>query len=151
MAGVGHLKNICKDEFRVASAVQETSSSDMLCKYLQEVREQISWEGLVAVWCIRSSSLRRWFCITGAALCITWPHFFVAGAALYTDAARGRQRYTRLSIFEGGLAKLLRFWCYPLRNFEEVSQNFFFFDVVNFSIDEVPNQNVVLFQVFIFI
>jgi len=25
MAGVGHLKRICKDEFRVAGAVEETS------------------------------------------------------------------------------------------------------------------------------
>ena len=30
MAGVGHLKRICKDGFRVAGAVQETCSSEML-------------------------------------------------------------------------------------------------------------------------
>jgi len=30
MAGVGHLKRICKDGFRVAGAVQETYSSEML-------------------------------------------------------------------------------------------------------------------------
>ena len=30
MAGVGHLKRICKDAFRVAGAVQETCSSEML-------------------------------------------------------------------------------------------------------------------------
>ena len=30
MVGVGLLKRICKDEFRVAGAVQETSPSDML-------------------------------------------------------------------------------------------------------------------------
>jgi len=30
MAGVGHLQRICKDAFRVASAVQETCSSEML-------------------------------------------------------------------------------------------------------------------------
>jgi len=29
MAGVGHLKRICKDAFPVAGAVQETSPSDM--------------------------------------------------------------------------------------------------------------------------
>jgi hypothetical protein len=29
-AGVGHLKRIWKDEFRVAGAVQDTCSSDML-------------------------------------------------------------------------------------------------------------------------
>ena len=41
MAGVGHLKRICKDAFSVAGAVQETCSSEML-----EVRALISWEGL---------------------------------------------------------------------------------------------------------
>ena len=30
MAGVGHLKRICKDAFRLAGAVQETCSSEML-------------------------------------------------------------------------------------------------------------------------
>ena len=30
MAGVGHLKRICKDGFRVAGALQETCSSEML-------------------------------------------------------------------------------------------------------------------------
>jgi len=30
MAGVGHLKRICKDTFSVAGAVQETSSSELL-------------------------------------------------------------------------------------------------------------------------
>ena len=30
MAGVGHLKRICKDAFRVAGAVQKTCSSEML-------------------------------------------------------------------------------------------------------------------------
>ena len=30
MAGVGHLKKICKDSFSVAGAVQETCSSELL-------------------------------------------------------------------------------------------------------------------------
>jgi len=30
MAGVGHLKRICKDAFAVAGTVQETSSSELL-------------------------------------------------------------------------------------------------------------------------
>ena len=30
MAGVGHLKKICKDAFSVAGAVQETCSSELL-------------------------------------------------------------------------------------------------------------------------
>jgi len=55
--------------------------------------------------------------VTGAALRMTWHHFGVAGAALYTDGvektrnvlARGRQLCTQLSIFEGSLAELLSF------------------------------------------
>ena len=50
MAGVGHLKRICKDAFSVAGAVQETcSSSEMLgCLGADFLRE-------VAFWIIRSS------------------------------------------------------------------------------------------------
>ena len=76
MAGVGHLKRICKDAFSVAGAVQETCSSEMLggqgADFLRGV----------AFWSIRSSGLLRWFCVTGAALRMTWHHFFVAGAVL---------------------------------------------------------------------
>ena len=76
MAGVGHLKRICKDAFRVAGAVQETCSSEMLggqgADFLRGV----------AFWSIRSVGLLRWFCVTGAALRMTWHHFFVAGAVL---------------------------------------------------------------------
>ena len=76
MAGVGHLKRICKDAFSVAGAVQETCSSEMLggpgADFLRGV----------AFWSMGSSVLGRWFCVTGAALRMTWHHFFVAGAVL---------------------------------------------------------------------
>ena len=76
MAGVGHLKRICKDAFSVAGAVQETCSSEMLggpgADFLRGV----------AFWSIRTSGLLRWFCVTGAALRMTWHQFFVAGAVL---------------------------------------------------------------------
>ena len=53
MAGVGHLKRIYKDAFRVAGAVQETCSSEMLegqgADFLRHV----------AFWSIRSSGLLR--------------------------------------------------------------------------------------------
>ena len=39
--------------------------------------------------------------------------------------------------FEGCLAELLRFWCCQLKKNEEVSQNFFVFDVVKCKIEEV--------------
>ena len=74
MAGVGHLKRICKDAFFVAGAIQETCSSEMLggqgADFLRGV----------AFWSLRSSGLLRWFCVTGAALRMTWHHFFVACA-----------------------------------------------------------------------
>ena len=69
MAGVGHLKRILKMHFPVAGAVQETCSSEMLggqgADFLRGV----------AFWSIRSSGLLRWFCVTGAALRMTWHHF----------------------------------------------------------------------------
>ena len=76
MAGVGHLKRICKDAFSVAGAVQKTCSWEMLggqgADFLRGV----------AFWSIRSVGLLRWFCVTGAALRMTWHQFFVAGAIL---------------------------------------------------------------------
>ena len=81
MAGVGHLKRIWKDAFRVAGAVQQTCSSEILGGLGTDFLRGF------AFWSIRSSGLPRWFCVTGAALRMTWHHFFVAGAVLYTDGA----------------------------------------------------------------
>ena len=135
MAGVGHLKRICKDAFSVAGAVQETCSSELLggpgADFLRGV----------AFWSIRSSGLLRWFCVTGAALPMTWHHFFVAGAVLQTDGleksqnalVRGRQLCTQLSIFAGSLAELFRFWCCQLRKMRKsrrIAMNCFVVDVV---------------------
>ena len=76
MTGVGHLKRICKDAFSVAGAVQKTCSSELLrgpgADFLREV----------AFWSIRSSGLLRWFCVTGAALRMTWHHFFMVCAVV---------------------------------------------------------------------
>ena len=76
MAGVGNLKRICKDAFSVARAVQATFSSELLggqgADFLRGV----------AFWSIRSSGLLRCFCVTGAALRMTWHHFCVAGAVV---------------------------------------------------------------------
>ena len=53
MAGVGHLKRICKEAFSVAGAVQETSSSELLGG------EGADFLGGVAFWSIRSSGFLR--------------------------------------------------------------------------------------------
>ena len=114
MAGVGRLKRIWKDEFSVAGAIQETCSSEMLggqgADFLRGV----------AFWSIRFSG--RWFCVTGATLCMTWHHVVVAGAILQRHGlekiqnalVRGRQLCIQVSIIEGSLAELLRFWCCQL-------------------------------------
>ena len=111
LAGVGHLKRIFKDAFRVAGAVQKTCSSEMLggqgADFLRGV----------AFWSIRSSGLLRWFCVTGAARRMTWHQFFVAGAILYTGGVEKSQNAmvrvcqlcTQLSIFEGSLAEFFVF------------------------------------------
>jgi len=62
--------------FSVAGAVQETCSSELLGGLGADF---LRW---VAFWRIRSSGLLRWFCVTGAALRMTWHHFFVAGTVL---------------------------------------------------------------------
>ena len=113
MAGVGHLKRM----WTVAGAVQETHELDVLGD-----QGAVFLRGF-AFWSIRSSVWGRWFSVTGAALCMTGHHFFVAGAMLQRHGleksqnalVRGRQLCTQLSIIEGSLAELLCFWCCQLQ------------------------------------
>ena len=109
----GTFEEDLKDAFRVACAVQETCSSEMLggqgADFLRGV----------ALWSIKSSGLLRWFCVTGAALRMTWHHFFVAGAALYTEGVEKSQ-----NAFGRRQSDL------PFLKEVEVSQNFLVFDVV---------------------
>ena len=71
--------------FSVAGAIQKTCSWEMLggqgADFLREV----------AFWSIRSVGLLRWFCVTGAALRMTWHQFFVAGAVLWTGGVEKSQ------------------------------------------------------------
>ena len=46
---------------------------------------------------------------------------------------RGRQLRTELSIFEGSLAELLRFWCCQHRKLNKASPHCFVFDVATFE------------------
>ena len=76
IAGVGHLKRICKDAFSVAGVVQETCSSEMLGGQGADFLRGVAFG---------ASDPKFWgddFCVTGAAVCMTWHHFFVAGAIL---------------------------------------------------------------------
>ena len=133
LAGLGHSKKICKDAYPGAGAVQETRDS------VRHVR----WSGRSfpengCMWSIRSWGLLRWFCVTDAALRMIWPHFFAAGAILWTNGmeksqnalVRGRQLCTQLS------ADLLRFWCCQLRKTEEVFKNSFVFSLLSSKIEK---------------
>ena len=72
----GTFEEDLQDAFSLAGAIQETCSSELLggpgTDFLRRV----------AFWSIRSSGSLRCFCVTGAALCMTWHHCFVAGAVL---------------------------------------------------------------------
>ena len=111
MAGVGHLKRIFKDARRVAGAVQRTCSWEMLggqgADFLRGV----------AFWSIRSSGLRRWFCVTGA-ITFSWQ-------AQYFRQVEWKNR--RMHWYEA-VSSALNF---PF--LKEVSQNCFVFDVANFK------------------
>ena len=76
VAGVRHLKIYLERCISVAGAVQETCSSEMLggpgADFLRGV----------AFWSLRSSGLLKWFCVTGAALRMTWHHFVVVSAVV---------------------------------------------------------------------
>ena len=160
LAGVEHVKRICKDTFSVAGAVQETCSSEMLGSQAADFLRE------VAFWSIRSSGLLRWFCVTGAALRMTWHHFCLAGAALKTDGvektqnalARGHQRCTQLSIIErslaellrfrnwGSLAELLRFWRYQVQKLRKSRRLASFFMLSPSKMEEVSQKNSFVFK-----
>ena len=97
MASVGRLKRICTDGFRVAGALRETCSSEMLGGQGTFLRS-------VVFWSIRPSDLLRWFCVTGAALRMTWPH-------------------VSSSKIEDGIGKESEFLMLSSSKLDEVSQN----------------------------
>ena len=58
-----------------------SSTKDMFMRDVRRSGRWCPWEGL-HFGASDLSGLLRWFCVTGAALRMTWPHFFVAGAVL---------------------------------------------------------------------
>ena len=116
MAGVGHVKRICKDVFSVAGAVQETCWSEMI----RAVRRSGRWfpeRGCIFQFWEDDFAWRVQHFV--------WPGITFSCAAQYfrqmerknrkNALVRGRQLCTQLSIFEGSLAELLRFWCCQLK------------------------------------
>ena len=63
------------------------STRDM---FIRAVRRSADFLRGDAFWSIRSSVLGRWFCVTGAALRMTWHHFFVVGAVPALDRWSGK-------------------------------------------------------------
>ena len=136
MAGVGHLKKICKDAFSMAGAVQETCSSEMLGGPGADFMRQ------VAFWSIRFSVLGRWFCVTGAALRMTWPLSLFHGKRNTLNRWSGKiakRIGRRLSAlystfhFTGKSRRIASFLMLSTWKNEEVSQTCFVFDVVKFK------------------
>ena len=102
MAGVGHFKKICKGACRVAGAVQEICSSEMLFG-----GQGVDFLRGVAFWSIRSSGLLRWFCVTGAAVYDLAPLFRGRRNTSETWAGKIAKRVgTRLS----ALHSTFHFW-----------------------------------------
>ena len=92
-----------------------------------------------------------------AALCVTWYHFFVAGAIFQRHGleksqsllARGRQPCIQLAIMEGSLAQLLRrriASMLPISKIEEVSRKCSLFDVIKFKSWGILAELLPLFQ-----
>ena len=133
----GALKRICKDEFRVAGAVQETCSSEMLggqgADFLRGV----------AFWGIRSSGLLRWFCVTGQVQHFVWLGTNFSWQAQYFRQMELKKIAKRIGTRPSALHSAIHFWRKSPRiasflhlstsKIEEVSQNSFAFDVVNFK------------------
>ena len=98
--------------------VPEGSGADAEVRFRKVGSPGADFLRLVTFWSIRSSGAIRRFCVTGAALRMTWPHLFVAGAVLQTDGLEKLQKknwHEAVSsaldspFFEGGFAELPRF------------------------------------------
>ena len=135
MAGVGHLKRICKDAFSVAGAVQETCSSELLggpgADFLRGV----------AFWSIRSS-------VFGKMILRDRRSTSYDLASLFRGRRSTSDRWTgkivkRIGTRPSALDSTFHFWRKSRRiasflmlstsKNEEVSQNLFVFDVAKFN------------------
>ena len=131
----GTCEEDLKDTFSLAGAVQETCSSEMLGG--QGADFLIG----VAFWSIISSGLLRWFCVTGAALRLTW-HHFSRGRRNTLDRWSGKIA-KRIGTRPSALHSTFHLWRKSRRiasflmlstsKIEEVLQLCFVFDVVKFK------------------
>ena len=117
LASVGHVKRIWKDAFRVAGAVQETWSAEMLGDQSADFPRE------VAFWSIRSSGLLR--CFAWQVQHFVWPGLTFLWQAQYFTHMSWKNRKTH---WYKAVGSALNF---PL--LKEVSQNCFVFDIVKFK------------------
>ena len=114
-----HDLRIWQDAFRMAGAVQETCSSELLggpgADFLRGV----------AFWNITSSVFGRWFCVTGAALRMTWHHNGIT-FSWHAQHFRQMEWKNRKTHWYEAVSSALHF---PF--WKDVSQNCFVLDVVN--------------------
>ena len=150
MAGVGHLKRIFQDAFRVAGAVQKTCSSEMfggkrgcilghqICRFAEMIlRDRCSTSyDLASIFRGRRNTFDRW---TGkiAKRCKTHWYEAVSSALNFPFFKDVSQNYFVFDVVK--LKKIKKFrrsasfvMLSTLKN-EEVSQICFVFDVVNFK------------------
>ena len=107
----------CKDAFRVEGGGQETCSSEMLGGQGADFLRGVPF------WSIRSSGLLRWFCVTGAALRMTWHHF-----SCQAQHFRQMEWKKRKTHWHEAVSSAFNF---PFLN--QVLQNCLVFDVVKFK------------------
>ena len=114
MAGVGHLKRICKDAFSVTGALQETCSSELLGGPGADFLRKVTF------WSIRSSVLGRWFLRDRCSTCTTF-----RGRRNTLDRWSGKNPF-HVWRKSGRIASLLT---WATSKIEDVSQNCFVFVV----------------------
>ena len=102
--------------------VKSEQNVKFLKKTLEEDLERCISRGRRSTRDMLTSGLLRWFCVTGAALRMTWHHFCVASTALYTDGVAkfqthwyGPSALHSTSICLKKYRRMLRFWCCQLR------------------------------------
>ena len=134
MAGVGHLKRTCKDAFRLAGAVQETCSSEMLGGQGADFLRGVAfWSQL----CRLPKMILRDRCSTSDDLASIFP-----GRRSTFDRWSGKIAQ-RIGTRPSALHSTFHFWRKSRRiasflmlsslNIEEVSQNCFVLDVLKFK------------------
>ena len=150
----GSFKNVgkrrtCEEDLERCISRGRRSTRDMVSR---DVRRSERWFPQRS--CILEHQIFRFakmFCVTGATLRMAWPHFFVASAILYTHEleksqnalVQGRRICTQLSIIEGSLAELLRFWHCQVQNLRKSRRFFVLLMLSSWKVEDVSQNSFV--------